>query len=158
MHIRTSIKPGDIGYITYLHGTLYAAEYGLDWTFESYVAAGLGEFAGEYDSDKDYFAVAEIEGRIVGAVAIVGRPDQTAQLRWFLVHPEARGHGIGKKLLHEAIAFCRQKRYKSVFLWTISELQTAAHLYLQVGFLLTEQNTHEVWGAVRTEQRYELIL
>jgi len=158
MNIRTNINPGDIGYITYLHGTLYAAEYGLDHTFEGYVAAALGEFARKYDSNKDYFAVAELAGRIAGAIAIVGQPDQTAQLRWFLVHPEARGHALGRRLLKEAVDFCRQRKYKSVFLWTISELKTAAHLYRDAGFELTEQNTHEIWGAERTEERYELEL
>src|SRR5215470_2231685 len=106
MHFRTHIKPGDIGYITYLHGTLYGAEYGLDHTFEGYVAAGLGQFAKTYDSAKDYFAVAELNERIVGAIAIVGQPDQTAQLRWFLVHPDARGHGLGRRLLKDAVDFC----------------------------------------------------
>jgi ribosomal protein S18 acetylase RimI-like enzyme len=158
MHIRTHINPGDIGYITYLHGTLYAAEYGLDHTFEGYVAAGIGEFAKKYDSDKDYFAVAELDERIVGAIAIVVQPDQTAQLRWFLVHPDARGHGLGRRLLNDAVDFCRQRRYKSIFLWTISELKAAAHLYRDAGFELTEQSTHEVWGAVRTEEKYELSL
>src|SRR6185369_5234836 len=158
MHIRTHIKAGDIGYITYLHGIVYAAEYQLDHTFEGYVAAGLGQFANTYNSDHDYFAVAELDGTIVGSVAIVSQPDRTAQLRWFLVHPEARGRGLGKRLLRDAVDFCRQRNYKSVFLWTISELKTAAHLYRDAGFQLTEQNTHEIWGAVRTEERYELCL
>jgi len=156
MHIRTHIKAGDIGYITYLHGIVYAAEYQLDHTFEGYVAAGLGQFANTYNSDHDYFAVAELDGRIVGAIAIVGQPDRTAQLRWFLVHPDARGRGLGKRLLRDAVDFCRQRNYKSVFLWTISDLKIAAHLYRDAGFQLTEQITHEIWGAVRTEEKYEL--
>ena len=158
MDIRTHIKPGDIGYITYLHGTLYAAEYGLDHTFEGYVAAGLGQFANRYNSHNDYFAVAELDARIVGAIAIVGQPDRTAQLRWFLVHPDARGRGLGRRLLKGAVDFCRKRKYKSVFLWTISELKTAAHLYRDAGLQLIEQNTHEIWGAVRTEERYVLNL
>jgi len=156
MHIRTHIKAGDIGYITYLHGIVYAAEYQLDHTFEGYVAAGLGQFANTYNSDHDYFAVAELNGTIVGTIAIVGQPDRTAQLRWFLVHPDARGRGLGKRLLRDAVDFCRQRNYKSVFLWTISELKIAAHLYRDAGFQLTEQITHEIWGAVRTEEKYEL--
>jgi len=158
MQIRTNIRSGDIGYVIYLHGVLYAREYNLDSTFEGYVAAGLGEFAITYDERKDYFAIAEAEGRIVGSIAIVGRPDQTAQLRWFLVDPDARGSGLGRKLLHEALAFCRNHKFRSVFLWTLSELKAAAYLYQDAGFRLTEQKTHEIWGDVRTEERYEIIL
>lgn len=45
LRIRTDLKPGDIGYLTYLHGVLYASEYGWDNTFEAYVAGPLAEFA-----------------------------------------------------------------------------------------------------------------
>jgi ribosomal protein S18 acetylase RimI-like enzyme len=156
--IRTVLKPGDIGYITYLHGVLYAEEYQLDHTFEGYVAAGLGEFAQAFDPQKDFFAVAEEQSQILGSIAIVGQPDHTAQLRWFLVHPSTRGRGVGQQLIQAALDFCRQRKFTSVYLWTISELETASHLYRKAGFQLTEENTHEIWGSARTEQRYDLRL
>lgn len=156
MVIRTDIRPGDIGRVVSLHGVLYAREYGLDHTFEGYVAAGLGEFAASFDARKDRLWLAETGERIVGSVAIVGLPDGTAQLRWFLVHPDARG-GLGRGLLRGALAFCRERGYRSVFLWTISELKAAAHLYAEAGFRLTEQKTHELWGGARTEERYDLV-
>lgn len=158
MNIRTGLKPGDIGYVIYLHGTLYAQEYALDQTFEGDVAIRLGEFAKTYDSRKDYAAVAELEGRIVGAIFINGLSDERAQLRWFLVHPDARGRGLGRQLIDGAIAFCRERNFEKVTLWTISELKAAAHLYRQAGFVITREETHEIWGAKRTEQEYELIL
>ena len=158
MYIRTELRPGDIGYIVYLHGVLYAREYRLDHTFEGYVATGLGAFAQTYDPAKDFFAVAEDEDQIVGSIAIVGLPDNTAQLRWFLVHPKSRGEGLGRRLIDAALTFCRERKFASVLLWTISELETASHLYRKVGFQLTEERTHELWGAVRTEQRYDLSL
>jgi hypothetical protein len=43
--VRTGLSPGDVGYITYLHGVVYDEEYGLDTTFETYVAKPLAEFA-----------------------------------------------------------------------------------------------------------------
>jgi len=158
VHIRTNLRPGDIGYITYLHGVLYAREYQLDHTFEGYVAAGLGEFGKTFDPLKDFLAVAEHANEIVGSIAIVGQPDNTAQLRWFLIHPKMRGQGLGRRLIQAALEFCRERKFASVFLWTTGELETAAHLYRKVGFELTEENTHEIWGAMRTEQRYELLL
>lgn len=158
MNIRTGLEPGDIGYIIYLHGVLYAQEYALDKTFEGDVAIRMGEFARIYDPRKDYFAVAELDGKIVGSIVINGLSEETAQLRWFLVHPDARGRGLGHKLIDGALAFCRERGFKKVNLWTISELKAAAHLYRQAGFTVTRDETHEIWGAPRTEQEYELTL
>ena len=157
MQMRTNIEPGDIGYIIYLHGILYAQEYQLDHTFEGYVAAGLGEFVKSFDERKDRLWLAEDGEQIVGSIAIAGLPDLTAQLRSFLVHPSARSKGLGRSLLSEALAFCRERDFGSVFLWTINELNAAAHLYQQSGFRPTEQKEHVIWGDARTEQRYDLI-
>lgn len=158
MQIRTDIQPGDIGNVIYLHGSLYAQEYYLDHTFEGYVASGMGEFAKSFDGCKDCLWLAEDSGRIVGSIAIAGQTDLSAQLRWFLVAPQARGCGLGSQLLKTALGFCRAGGFRSVFLWTLSDLKGAARLYRQAGFTLTEQNTHEIWGAVRTEERYDLTL
>jgi len=158
VRVRNSLLPGDLGAVVRLHGLLYSTEFGLDHTFEGYVASGLGEFAKLYDARKDFWAIAEIDERILGSIAIVAQPDQTAQLRWFLIDPELRGQGVGHRLLSQAIEFCRSHHFKSVYLWTVSELKVAGHLYRQAGFVLTEQVTHDIWGSVRTEERYDLIL
>lgn len=158
IQIRTDIRPGDIGYLIYLHGVLYANEYQLDHTFEGYVASGLGEFAKSYDERKDRLWLAEKDGLIVGSIAIVGLSSKTAQLRWFQVHPDARGAGLGRQLVQLALAFCRARGFESVFLWTLRGLPAAAHLYKEAGFVRTEQKTHEIWGSIRTEERYDLTI
>ena len=152
------MQAGDVGYVIYLHGALYAREYGLDRTFEGGVAERLGEFAKQYDPRKDFWAVAELDSRIVGSIVIHGLDDDTAMLRFFLLHPDARGRGIGHKLMNRAVAFCRKRGFKKITLWTISELTAAAHLYRAAGFVVTREKTHEIWGATRTEQEYELVL
>jgi len=156
--IRHHIKPGDIGYLIYLHGILYAKEYGYDQTFEAYVASGLAEFVHSFSSDKDRIWLAETNSRIIGSIAIVAHSKMDAQLRWFLVHPDYRELGIGKELLNAALQFCKECKYKTIFLWTTSELMEASHLYTSFGFNKTEEKTHEIWGKKVTEERYDLHL
>lgn len=154
--IRHHIKPGDIGYLIYLHGILYAKEYGYDQTFEAYVADGLAEFVQSFRPDKDRIWLAEANGRIIGSIAIAGHSKVDAQLRWFLVHRDYRGLGIGKELLKDALQFCKECKYKTIFLWTTSELMAASHLYTRFGFTKSEEKMHEIWGKRVTEERYDL--
>ncbi len=156
--IRHHLEPGDIGHLTSLHGVLYAREYGYDRTFEAYVAGGLSEFVRAFRPDKDRIWLAEAGGRIIGSIAIVGRPRAVAQLRWFLVHPDYRGLGLGKRLMTDALRFCKGRGYRVVFLWTTSGLREAGRLYARLGFTKTEEKTHRIWGKRVTEERYDLRL
>ena len=156
--IRNHIKPGDIGRLTALHGVLYSKEYGFDGTFEAYVARGLAEFAHSFRADRDRIWLAETRGRIIGSIAIVGHPRGDAQLRWYLVHPDNRGRGLGERLLKGALRFCKGHGYRTVFLWTTSELTDAGRLYARFGFIKTAEKTHRIWGKRVTEERYDLRL
>ena len=155
--IRNYLRPGDVGYVTYLHGTLYAAEFGWDHTFEAYVAGPLSEFA-KTRNERERIWIVESKGILAGSIAIVEASNDEAQLRWFLIQPDLRGKGIGRFLIAEAIEFCRESGYARVFLGTERGLRTAARLYESFGFRLTDEKTHESWGTVVTEQRYELNL
>lgn len=157
-HLRSALRPGDLGYLIYLHGILYAKEYGWDYMFEGYVAESLARFALSSDTRRDRLWIAEMDGQIVGSIGVVGESDSEAQLRWFLVHPAQRGRGLGRCLLNKAIRFCRDREFKSVSLWTVSDLKVAAHLYQSVGFRKTEEKTHRIWGKTLTEERYDLTL
>jgi cytosine deaminase len=155
--IRHDMRPGDVGYITYLHAILYAPEQGWDHTFDSYVAIPLAEFAMR-KSPSERIWIVESGGRIMGSVAVVKFSREEAQLRWLLLHPELRGRGLGRRLVEEAVAFCRNAGYKSIFLWTVEGLPEAAGLYRSVGFHETERIAHEIWGSMVTEVRHELQL
>lgn len=156
--IRHNLKPGDIGYLTYLHGVLYAAEYGWDYTLEPYVAVPLSRFA-QSPTKREQIWIVEKQGTVSGAIAIVEASREEAQLRWLLLHPNLRGQGVGKILVAEAVNFCKQNGYATIFLWTVSSLPAAAHLYRSAGFQLTKENPPAaLWGASVIEQRYELRL
>jgi N-acetylglutamate synthase-like GNAT family acetyltransferase len=154
--IRNNLKPGDIGYLTYLHGVLYAEEYGWDYTLESYVAVPLSRFAQSH-TGREQIWIVEKDAVMAGAIAIVEASSEEAQLRWLLLHPNLRGQGVGKILVHEAVDFCKLHGYSTVFLWTVSSLPAAAHIYQSAGFQLTKENPPAaLWGAMIIEQRYEL--
>jgi GNAT superfamily N-acetyltransferase len=157
IRLRHEFKPGDIGYLIYLHGTLYAKEYGWDHTFEAYVAGPLAEFA-KSRTERERIWIVEMDEQVVGSIAIVEASLEEAQLRWLLLHPKLRGQGVGRVLCEEAVGFCKSSGYRTIFLWTVSELRAAAGLYKAMGFRVTEENRHKIWGKTITEQRYELEL
>jgi N-acetylglutamate synthase-like GNAT family acetyltransferase len=155
--LRTSLRPGDLGAIVSLHGTLYAREYGFDATFEAYVAGPLAEFV-RSGSERERLWIVEQDGRVVGCIAIVVASAETAQLRWFLVDPTVRGAGLGKRLLQEAISFSCRCGYRTIILWTVSALAAAAHLYREAGFQKVEEKPGRMWGQDVIEEKYELTL
>ena len=157
IEIRHNIQPGDIGYIIYLHGILYAEEYGFDHTFEPYVAGPMAEFV-KSQTEKDRLWIVEKDKHIMGSIAIVKFSEQEAQLRWLILHPEIRGCGIGKTLVEEAVKFSKKSDYDSIFLWTLDILPSALWLYKSAGFQLTEKKKHRIWGRMLTEERYDLKL
>lgn len=156
--VRVGIEPGDIGRIVELHGEMYARELGWGVAFEAYVAEGLGRFVREADADADRVWIAEHGGRLVGSIAIGARPGGAAQLRYFLVAGEYRGAGLGRHLLDEALTFCRDRGYDSVFLWTAAGLDAAAHMYRQAGFRMVAEVPETDWGRPVMRQRYLLEL
>jgi GNAT superfamily N-acetyltransferase len=146
-----------LGSIISLHGTIYAREYGFDPTFEAYVAGPLAEFV-RTRTDRDQLWIAQRGEHIVGCIAIVGASRTEAQLRWFLVDPSARGLGLGRRLLHEAVEFCKGHGYESVLLWTVSSLSAAARLYQLFGFTKVEEKPGWRWGVDVVEEKYVLHL
>jgi N-acetylglutamate synthase-like GNAT family acetyltransferase len=154
--IRHNLRPGDLGRLVSLHGVLYAREYGYDHTFEAYVAAGTAEFALAFHPQKDRLWMVEVDRQIIGSIAIVRRSEWEAQLRWFLIHPDWRDKGLGRILLERALQFCRDCGYRNIFLWTVSYLAAATHLYESAGFQKTEEKMGQIWGHMITEERYDL--
>jgi GNAT superfamily N-acetyltransferase len=157
--LRHDLRPGDLGRVIEQHGAIYAAEYGFDHTFEAYVAGTLAEFGGTVPPGPGRLWLAEGDGALVGSIGIVGREGGAAQLRWLLLHPDARGRGLGRRLVDEALAYCRASGYRSVYLWTVHVLTDAARLYVAAGFDKTETKPlTPLWSAVLAEERYDLVL
>lgn len=153
--IRTYLKPGDVGYITYYHGIMYAKEHGWDHTFEAYVAEPLSKFS-LTQNDNERIWIVENPDKILGSITLVQKSETHAQLRWFFMDPILRGQGVGNELMNLFFDFAKQKKYKSIELWTVKGLEPAKALYVKFGFKVTEEAPpREMWGANLIEQKYE---
>jgi DNA-binding MarR family transcriptional regulator/RimJ/RimL family protein N-acetyltransferase len=151
-------REGDAQYIVQRHEELYRKEYGLSASFADYVKRTVYELTAHFDPAKECILIPEIGNRPLGSVAIVHHDDRTAQFRFFLLEPEARGYGLGLRLMDAALDFCRKTGYTHVFLETISLLTTARTIYHRVGFRVTQSHTHAEWGREVLEERWDLDL
>lgn len=158
VNYREGLKPGDVGYLIYLHGVLYARESGYSQEFEGYVVKTFYEFLEHYDTNKDKIWLATYNEQIIGCIAILSKPNNEAQLRWFLVHPVFRGTGVGKHLLSTALAHCRQQQFNNVYLLTTDVQQKAIAMYMKAGFKPSASVEQKQWGKTLHEERYDLNL
>jgi ribosomal protein S18 acetylase RimI-like enzyme len=156
--IRTDLRPGDLGYVIYLHGSMYGQEYQYGISFETYVAKGMYEFYAQYDPDKDRVWICEDGGKIIGFLLGMHRSEEIAQLRFFILLPGYRGMGLGKKLMEFFMEYLREKKFRSCYLWTTNQQATAAFIYKKLGFELTKEKSSNAFGMELMEQRYDLHL
>ncbi|MHB1684559.1 MAG: bifunctional helix-turn-helix transcriptional regulator/GNAT family N-acetyltransferase [Bacilli bacterium] len=151
-------EPGDMGWVIHMHGRQYAEEYGWDEHFEALVAQICSDFINNYDPNKERCWIAEMDGQIVGSVFVVKESEESAKLRLLLVDPQARGLGLGTRLVDECIRFARRKGYKSLVLWTNSVLESARNIYRNAGFKLVAEEPHHSYGHDLVGETWELSL
>lgn len=139
-------RPGDMGWIVHRQGALYAQEYGWNMEYEALVAEIVGKYVQTRDDTCERCWIAEKDGRVVGSVFVVRLDDSTAKLRLLYVEPDARGLGIGRRLVQECMHYARDVGYRKMVLWTNSVLVGARKIYEQEGFELIEEAAHHSFG------------
>jgi GNAT superfamily N-acetyltransferase len=156
----TGYYPGVIGDIVRLHGAYYHDHWGLDRTFEVEVAQELSDFMHRFDSARDGFWAMTSENGFLRSISLDGNGtrDEGVRLRWFIVHPDAQGLGVGTRLMTEALRFAESKGYKRIFLWTFEGLTSARKLYDRFGFEVVHQERVIEWGRELLHQKMMLCV
>ena len=153
-------RAGDLGWVVQSHGELYAREYGWDQRFEGLVARIVADYVDGFDAARERCWIAERRGENVASVFVTKdatRPG-VAKLRLLLVHPSARGLGIGRKLVDECTRFARDAGYHTISLWTNSVLSTARKLYADAGYEKIREEIHDSFGTPLTAETWEMRL
>jgi DNA-binding MarR family transcriptional regulator/GNAT superfamily N-acetyltransferase len=150
-------QPGDLGWVIARHGALYHTEYGFDHTFEALVAKIVAEFAAR-DDERERAWIADVAGEPAGCVFCVREDDATAKLRLLLVEPDARGMGIGARLVEQCVRFAEQTGYTSLTLWTQSILEDAQRLYRRAGFEVAGSKPHRSFSRDLVDQTWTRTL
>ena len=153
-----NLQIGDAGWLIQQHAELYAAEEGFDHTFEPLVAEILADFIRNHDPSVERGWIAHRGQTRLGSVFCVRLDDTTAKLRLFLLVPQARGTGLGRRLLEACIDHARAKGFKALQLWTHESHEAACALYRKYGFELRDSQPVTSFGVDLVEQTWQLTL
>ncbi len=151
-------RAGDAPWLVEQHDALYTRDEGFDDSFGPLVARILEDFIANNDPACEQGWIAEQEGQRLGSIFCVKQDDQTAKLRLFLLVPEARGKGLGKRLLTTCMGFARDVGYHEMVLWTHESHAAACGLYRAYGWELIDSKPVHSFGVDLVEQSWRIRL
>lgn len=156
-------RPGDFGWVVSRHAEIYGEEYGWGEPFEGLCAQIVADFANGYDPKLEKCWIAEVDGERAGCVFLVkddpkAKKADVARIRLLLLDENARGFGLGKRLVDECVTFAKAKGYRRITLWTHEELTAARAIYAKAGFTMSGSETHKSWGKTAVSEFWDLQL
>lgn len=152
-----AVQPADIDWLTDLHAYLYARDEGFDQSFGPLVRSILYGFFEKHDPTCERGWIAQFGPDRLGSIFCVrgGAPGR-AKLRLFLVHPSARGTGLGARLLQTCMEHAQDCGFKGMDLWTHESHRAACALYAKTGWKLTRSEPVHSFGQDLIEQSWSI--
>jgi DNA-binding MarR family transcriptional regulator/ribosomal protein S18 acetylase RimI-like enzyme len=151
-------RADDVSWVLKRHAAIYAKEHGWGSQFTVLVAGIIAGFQRGHDPGREGCWIAEHDGARAGSVMLVDAGNGVAKLRLLLVEPQARGSGIGRRLVEHCIGFARSAGYRKITLWTQSVLTDARNIYEHAGFVRMEEKPHRSFGVDLVGETWELEL
>jgi DNA-binding MarR family transcriptional regulator/GNAT superfamily N-acetyltransferase len=151
-------RAGDMGWVTERHAVSYGREYGWGPGIEAVTARICADFLEAEDQSRQRCWIADRDGERLGCVFLVAESETVGRLRLLLLEPQARGTGLGRKLVDQCIEFAREAGYREIVLWTHKVLTAARHIYAVTGFTLEETWTHDDFGHPEVSETWRLRL
>jgi GNAT superfamily N-acetyltransferase len=157
--IRREYREGDRDAIVDLHRRVYP-EFGVDESFVRDIAITLDELAARgWPGAGERAWLVERDDEVAGSLVLSDEGGGEGRVRLFLLAPELRGRGIGRRLLGELLDLAGEAAYERLTLATFSDLRAAAHLYRDAGFRVVREDHSPRWGRAEFNyQHYELKL
>ncbi|MBE9636555.1 GNAT family N-acetyltransferase [Salipiger pacificus] len=151
--------PGDREWLVRQHAELYARDEGFDASFGTLVDRILRDFDASHDPARERGWIAWEGRQRLGSIFCVDAGSDggaaLAKLRLFLLLPEARGRGLGQRLLDTCLGFARDAGYHRMTLWTHESHRAACALYAKNGFSLVSSTPVTSFGVPLVEQHWE---
>jgi len=112
-------------------------EYGFTWEYAGY-HRDLYDVPAHYLLPGGMFWVLMFGERIVGSVGVTPH-GRECELHRLYLRKEARGGGMGQRMLDTTLAWARDRGFRSMLAWSDVKLGLAHKLYLNNGFVLFGQ-------------------
>ncbi|MET8520875.1 helix-turn-helix domain-containing GNAT family N-acetyltransferase [Nocardioides sp. NPDC004968] len=132
------IGPGDLGWVVYRQGEVYADEHSWNRRYESGIARLVADHIVAGHAVMESAWIAEIAGQRVGSCFCTRVNDERAQIENLFIEPRYRGRGAAVRLLEESIRFARGAGYAELLLVTIADWAASERIALDLGFRPTE--------------------
>ena len=131
------VEPRDRAIVARLVGEVLA-EHGFTLAMGG-LERDLAEAHERYAGGRAGFWVAEVDGEVVGTVAVRPKDDRVCEIKRLYLRADQRGRGLGQTLYEHAERFAREAGYEAIWLDSSRRFAKAHKLYARNGFVLLEQ-------------------